>query len=297
MYFIRFEHLNTISIGFMNLEKTKIIPSNSIIQFREVTDMNSLIDLFHEQHIKLIKELFEDDRTPYLSPDEIKVLTPIEYSRRNIFCLGKNYLDHINEMKDITGVKGDIPEYPIYFSKTCYPSIGTGDDILLDRNITQSLDYEVELVIIIGKKGKNIDKKDAAQYIFGYTIGNDLSARDLQFKHVQWHKGKTLDTFTSLGPYILHKSLVNYPVDLSIKSYVNGDSRQSSRTSNMIFDIGHIISDLSQGVTLIPGDIIMTGTPSGVGMGFKPAKMLKDGDVVTCEIEKIGTLVNYVREV
>lgn len=297
MYFIRFEQHNKISIGFMNLAKTKVIPTNSIIQFREVTDMNSLIDIFQDEYVKLVEKLFDDERTPYLSPDEIRVLTPIEYARRNVFCLGKNYLDHINEMKHITGVKGNIPEYPIYFSKTCYPSIGTGEDVLLDLNVTQSLDYEVELVVIIGKKGKNIKKKDASQYIFGYTIGNDLSARDLQFRHVQWHKGKTLDTFTALGPYIIHKSSINYPVDLAIKSYVNGELRQSSRTSNMIFDIDYIISDLSQGVTLFPGDVIMTGTPSGVGMGFTPQKMLRDGDVVTCEVEKIGTLVNYVREI
>lgn len=297
MYFLRFKYHDSVSLGVMNMDKSKVVVLEDLkntIEVDSIKDMNDLIKSLKEDDIEKIN-LFIDQTADYLLIDDIEVLSPIEHSFRNLFCLGKNYVDHINEVKSMPNVKGDIPEYPIYFSKTCYPSIGPDDSIVIDESLTQSVDYEVELALIIGKEGKNIAKEDIFDHIFGYTIVNDVSARDLQMRHGQWHRGKSLDTFTPMGPYIIHKSQVSYPVDLDIKCWVNDELRQDSKTSKMIFDIDYIISDLSRSTTLYPGDIILTGTPAGVGMGFDPPKMLKNGDVVKCEIEEIGILSNSVK--
>jgi 2-keto-4-pentenoate hydratase/2-oxohepta-3-ene-1,7-dioic acid hydratase in catechol pathway len=156
------------------------------------------------------------------------------------------------------------------------------------------LDYEVELALIVGKKGKNILPEDALDYIFGYTIGNDVSVRNIQMKHTQWFKGKSFDTCCPLGPVIVTADEIAFPPDLAIRCLVNGEVRQDSRTTKLIFDLPTILSDLSSGITLYPGDVILTGTPAGVGMGFSPPRTLKPGDEVCCEIEHIGQLVNYV---
>ena len=157
-----------------------------------------------------------------------------------------------------------------------------------------SLDYEVELAVIIGKDAKNVRREDAYNYVFGYTILNDVSARNLQTRHKQWYFGKSLDGFTPIGPCIVTADEFENPPVLAIKSYVNGELRQNSSTELLLFDIAHIISELSQGMTLKAGTIIATGTPAGVGMGFEPPNFLKSGDTVTCEIEKIGTLTNRI---
>lgn len=168
------------------------------------------------------------------------------------------------------------------------------DKVIIPKDYSHNFDYEVELAVIIGKDGKDIPFEEAEDYIFGYTIGNDITVRDIQKKHIQWFKGKSLDTCTSIGPYIVHKSAIPFPVDLDISSKVNGEIRQKSNTKDLIFDIPTIISDLSKGLTLRAGDIILTGTPAGVGAGFKPPKYLKPGDIVECYIEKIGSLTNII---
>lgn len=198
------------------------------------------------------------------------------------------------EVKSLPGGKAAIPDHPIYFTKVADPVIGHMDKVLIPKDYTEKIDYEVELAIIIGKDGKDISPEDVESHIFGYTIGNDISARDVQTKHVQWFKGKSLDTFTPMGPWIVHKSEIEFPVELDIRCKVNNEIRQNSNTKNLIFDIPYIISDLSKGLTLRAGDIILTGTPAGVGIGFSPHKYLKSGDVVECFIEKIGTLVNVI---
>ncbi len=297
MYFLRFKYQDVINLGVMDMNRTKVVgleKLKSIINTDNIIDMNELIKSLKEEDIEKISD-FVNQTSDCLKIDDVKVLSPIEYSFRNLFCLGKNYVEHINEVQSMPNVKGDIPEHPIYFSKTCYPSIGPEDSIIIDESLTKSVDYEVELALIIGKEGKNISKENIVDHIFGYTIVNDISARDLQMRHGQWHRGKSLDTFTPMGPYIIHKSQVPYPVDLNIKCWVNDELRQNSKTSKMIFDIEYIISDLSKSTTLYPGDIILTGTPAGVGMGFNPPKMLKNGDIVKCEIEKIGVLTNKVK--
>lgn len=225
---------------------------------------------------------------------DLELKAPIPAPRRNIVCLGKNYEAHA---KELTGqiFSDQLPSYPIYFTKPDHTVIGDGENILLHENVTKRLDYEVELAVIIGKKGIDIPKEKAEDHIFGYTIANDVSARDLQKRHTQWYKGKSLTTHCPLGPWIVHKSVLPFPLSLEIKSYVNGELRQNANTEDLIFDIPAIISDLSKGYELRPGDIILTGTPAGVGMAMDPPYYLKTGDEVVCQIEKIGILRNTVK--
>ena len=209
--------------------------------------------------------------------------------------MGINYAAHAEESarykKEAFG--GERP-YPIYFSKRVHEAVADGGIIPAYENLVDSLDYEVELAVIIGKDAKNVRREDAYNYVFGYTILNDVSARNLQTRHKQWYFGKSLDGFTPIGPCIVTADEFENPPVLAIKSYVNGELRQNSSTELLLFDIAHIISELSQGMTLKAGTIIATGTPAGVGMGFEPPNFLKSGDTVTCEIEKIGTLTNRI---
>jgi len=275
----------------------KVIPINevfNVIGKSSVSSMNELIETFDEDIIQEIEIAISTNNFSGDALNSIKLIAPIPNPKRNVFCLGKNYVDHVNEIKMTKISDTNIPEFPIYFTKVASPAIGDGDNIKFSYEVTSQVDYEVELAIVIGKKGINIKPEDAEKYIFGYTIVNDVSARDLQGKHTQWFKGKSLDTFCPMGPYIVHKSEIPFPAELNIQSRINGQLRQDSNTEKLIFDIPYIISDLSKGLTLKPGDIICTGTPSGVGMGFTPPKVLKNGDVVECYIERIGKLVNRV---
>jgi 2-keto-4-pentenoate hydratase/2-oxohepta-3-ene-1,7-dioic acid hydratase in catechol pathway len=233
----------------------------------------------------------EDNSNIYsLKDPELKLLAPIPRPTKNIFCIGKNYVDHALEV----GSQDDIPEHPMVFSKTPTTVIGQNDTILRHKEVTDSLDYEGELAVVIGKKGKGISKEEAFDYVFGYTMINDITARDLQSRHKQFLIGKSLDTSCPMGPYFVHKSLIPNPHNLKIETKVNGEVRQSANTKLMIFDIPTLISTLSQGMTLEPGDIIATGTPAGVGKGFKPPRYLKEGDIVEIAIEELGTLRNKV---
>ncbi|MCT4633844.1 MAG: fumarylacetoacetate hydrolase family protein [Firmicutes bacterium] len=252
-----------------------------------------LIENFNEEKFALIEGLVGRGKFNHIEKDKIKFLSPIPYPKRNLFCLGKNYMEHAKEMDGKVG--SDIPEHPIYFSKIANPSVGDNDFIESHGQLTEMLDYEVELAVIIGKEGINIKKEDALDHVFGYTIANDISARDLQNYHVQWLKGKSLSTFCPLGPVVVLKDEIENPNNLDIKCWVNSDIRQESNTKNMIFDIPTIIEDLSREMVLNVGDIILTGTPAGVGMAFDPPKYLKKGDKIKCYIEKIGYLGNEVR--
>jgi 2-keto-4-pentenoate hydratase/2-oxohepta-3-ene-1,7-dioic acid hydratase in catechol pathway len=229
---------------------------------------------------------------------EVCLMAPIPKPRRNIFCVGKNYLDHVREIKDsklgeAQGSMANLPKFPVIFSKVPETVIGTGAGIESHPSATQEVDYEAELAVVIGKKGRGITKADAMKYVWGYTIINDISARDVQAKHVQFHVGKSFDTFCPMGPWLVSADELNER-DTSIKCWVNGDLRQDSTTELMIFDIPTIIESLSAGITLYPGDVIATGTPSGVGMGFKPPRFLRKGDQVKIEISGIGALENPI---
>ncbi len=279
--------MKLIHFLYKNVEYIGVIEENFIIPIDKINGkkIRTLIDVISEE---MIEVTYVDLKLTF---DEVNVLAPLKHPIRNVFCLGKNYKEHALELKDKIQTDENIPTHPIYFSKACYNLITSGDIIDGHFDITKMLDYEVELAIIISKEGKNIKKESAKDYIFGYTIANDISARDLQKNHMQWLKGKSLDTHLSIGPIVLKE---NRLIDFNIKAYVNDELRQDSHSSNMIFNIYEIIEDLSRGMTLYPGDIILTGTPEGVGMGFNPPKYLKKGDIVKCEIDKIGILENQV---
>lgn len=295
MYFLTYLFNKEEKIGI--LSKNKIIPLDIIynkLNLNPPTDMLSFIKTSNDSLIEKINNTAASMVNNSIELDQVKILAPIPYPENDVICLGKNYIDHAKEVMGLTSDNLDIPTQPIYFSKRANPAIGNNEIIMKHSSITDSVDYEVELAIIIGKDGINIKKEEAQDYIFGYTIANDISARNLQKKHIQWFKGKSLNTFCPMGPYIVHKSLIPFPVHLDIKCFINGELRQNSNTKNLIFDIPYIISDLSKGMKLNAGDIIMTGTPSGVGLGFKPFKFLKSGDKIECFIEGIGTLTNYI---
>ncbi len=296
MYFATYQYNAFSEGGVLNADKTKVIPLKTLGKMMGIPFPEQVIEfipLATNQLIQDIGQLIQDNPKSGITLEKIKLLAPIPKPNRNIFCVGKNYADHAKEIKNITTIK-DLPESPIYFSKL--PTSVTGPDtvILSHAKATKQIDYEVELAIIIGKSGINIPLDQAEDYVFGYTVANDITARDLQKKHSQWYKGKSLDTFCPLGPYIAHKSILPLPLKLDLTCKVNGDLRQHSNTSKMIFDINMIINDLSQGMTLLPGDIILTGTPAGVGFALDPPQFLKQGDQVQAEIEKIGILRNRI---
>lgn len=294
MRFVTYSYNKREYLGI--LKETGVVELNSVLSQigkTRVNSMNEFIGIYYDE-IKVIEEDMKHKKFDIIPLDKIEILAPIRNPRRNILCLGKNYVEHANEVKATAISKDGIPKAPIYFTKAVNECIGNDGEIRFSTEVTKKVDYEVELAVIIGKNGTNIKPEDAEEYIFGYTIINDVSARDLQSTHNQWFKGKSLDTFCPMGPSIVHKNEIPFPVELDINCKVNGEVRQNSNTKKLIFDIPYIISDLSKGFTLKTGDIISTGTPSGVGMGFKPEKLLKNGDVVECNIEKIGKLTNKV---
>lgn len=229
---------------------------------------------------------------------DVKLTAPLPKPRRNILCVGKNYHAHAREFAgsgfDSSAAAGDIPKVPIYFTKVPESVIGPNDAIQIPVGVSDAIDYEVELAVIIGKGGKGIAAKDAMQHVWGYTIINDVTARDWQSRHSQWFLGKSFDTFCPMGPWLVSADEFDGN-HTHVRCFVNGELRQSANTSDLIFNIATLIETVSAGITLYPGDIIATGTPVGVGIGFKPPKYLKSGDVVRLEIDGIGTLENPLR--
>jgi 2-keto-4-pentenoate hydratase/2-oxohepta-3-ene-1,7-dioic acid hydratase in catechol pathway len=226
----------------------------------------------------------------------VRLLAPIPHPVRNIFCVGKNYLDHAREFAgsgyEAGAVKGaEIDEYPAVFTKPASTVVGTGDTVSLHPHITSAVDYEVELTLVIGKGGRDIPAERAYDHIWGYTIINDVTARDRQRNHKQWFMGKALDTFCPMGPWITTADEVDAE-NLDVKCWVNGELRQNANTRDLIFNIPTLIATISAGLTLEPGDLIATGTPAGVGLGFNPSKFLKAGDEVSMSITGLGTLTN-----
>ncbi|MFC9599373.1 fumarylacetoacetate hydrolase family protein [Peribacillus butanolivorans] len=234
---------------------------------------------------QLIEQRGNDDAKFSLS--EVKFLPPIAQPEK-IICVGLNYIDHCKE----TGM--EPPTSPVIFSKYANAIVGHNDVIEIPIN-SKEVDFEAELAIVIGKKAKNVSEEEANDYVFGYTIMNDISARDLQFQDGQWSRGKTADTFAPIGPVVVTHDEVGDPHELAISLELNGEMMQDSNTSNLIFTVPQIISFLSQSMTLKPGDLIATGTPPGVGMGRNPKVWLKNGDRMNVSIERIGTLSNHVK--
>ena len=270
------------------------------LEFHLPSTMLELIDM-GDEIIPEINALLENTDPNDLqgftfSIEEITILAPIPKPRKNIIGIGLNYTEHVAESARTLDTSNELPQKPIIFSKPPTSVTATNTAILLNSNLTQQLDWEVELAVVIGKKGKYVDKKDALDYVFGYTVINDISARDCR-RAGQWIVSKGQDTFAPMGPIIVTKDEISNPHNLNLSLKVNGVEKQNSNTKFMLFDINALIEDLSIVFTLEPGDIIATGTPSGVGAGRNPQEWLWDGDVVEATVESIGTIVNTVKEV
>ncbi|MDT7661997.1 MAG: hypothetical protein QOG57_4599 [Pseudonocardiales bacterium] len=230
--------------------------------------------------------------------DGVELLAPIPVPRRNIFCVGKNYRDHVLEFGrsgyDQPDRSEDLPEYPVVFSKATTSVTGPYGDIDPHHGVTAELDYEAELGVIIGRGGRGITREQAFDHVWGYTIIDDFTARDLQRTHKQWLLGKSLDTHCPMGPYAVSADEITDVTALMVESRVNGEPRQSAPVKDLIFDIPELIATLSAGITLLPGDLIATGTPAGVGIGFDPPRFMVSGDVVEVSITGLGTQRNRI---
>lgn len=226
-----------------------------------------------------------------------RLCAPIPRPPKNVFCVGKNYHEHAKEFAGSGfdgGAKDVVPPFPVVFSKPHTAIIATGEPILGELDPTGGLDYEGELAVVIGKGGRGIRKADALKHVFGYTIVNDVTARHLQKRHSQWILGKGLDSFCPMGPAILTADEVPDPTTLVLTTWVNGEQRQKAPVADLIFDVPTLIEAISAAITLEPGDVIATGTPAGVGIGFSPPRFLAKGDVIRIEITGIGVLENAV---
>lgn len=259
-------------------------------------NMIELIEIVSSEDLASIRASIDKAGEDELIPlSEVQLLAPITRPIHDILCVGVNYKEHLEETKRwLKDENFEKPPKSIYFSKRAVEIIGPEADIVSRMDLDEELDYEAELAVIIGKRCKDVAPEDAEEVIFGYSVFNDLSARTLQRDHQQWSRGKGLDTFTAMGPVIVTKDEMPFPVNVDVISSVNGEERQHSNTALFLNDIPGIIADLSAGTTLEPGDIIATGTPSGVALGMKEPKFMKPGDVVTVEIPEIGQLTNYV---
>jgi len=258
------------------------------VSFLPYPDMNTLIETASPARLE------RGGETAPLA--DVTLLAPIPRPRQDVICLGMNYRDHEKEAAryDAEAFAKERPA-AVYFSKRVSRAGDPEGVIPRYEGLVERLDYEAELAVIIGKTAKNVRAAEAGDYIFGYTVLNDVSARDLQTGHKQWYFGKSLDGFTPMGPCVLTADEVPFPPALDISAGVNGQLRQSSNTRLLIHGIGEIMEELSAGMTLLPGTIIATGTPAGVGMGFDPPKFLEAGDEVACTIQGIGTLRSTVR--
>lgn len=229
----------------------------------------------------------------------VKLKAPVPLPLRNIMCVGKNYYEHAKEFSasgfdsSSTSAADAIPTAPIIFTKVPQSVIGPDEPIRYPTGVSDQLDYEAELAVIIGTGGRGISKADALKHVWGYTIVNDVTARDLQALHKQWFLAKSMDSFAPMGPWAVTADEVNL-ASAGIRCWVNGELRQDAKIADLIFDIPTLISTISAGITLMSGDIIATGTPAGVGIGFKPPRFLKKGDVVAMEVDGIGRLTNEV---
>ena len=274
-------------VGALTKDGAAIVPLS-------VPDMNTLIETMPLSALSSAVTAAEDSGASVALAD-VELLSPIPRPRQDMLCLGMNYKAHASEAaKYDAGAFTKEKPAAVYFSKRVSQAVAPGGAIQSHRELVERLDYEVELAVILGKTAKHVKAAEAGDYIFGYTILNDVSARDVQTGHKQWYFGKSLDGFTPMGPCIVTADEIAFPPALGISSTVNGELRQDSNTALFLNSIQEVLEELTAGMTLLPGTIIATGTPAGVGMGFDPPKFLKPGDTVSCTIEGIGTLTNPV---
>ncbi len=303
MKFLRFVVQGEPCLGLL-LDDDKVIALSELLAacpdhgLAEIpADMNELIGM-GEQAIARIQACLEKgvDGIKAQALADAQVLPPLKMSK-NVFCVGRNYREHIIEGNLARGRPANtFPEAIEFFSKPPTAVVGHGAAVHRYAELTDTLDYEVELAIVIGKRGKDISREDALQHVFGYTIVNDITARNLQQRHGQWLKGKGLDTTCPMGPVVVHRSAIANANNLDVSLTLNGELRQSDNTSSMIFSVETIIEQLSAGMTLEPGDVIATGTPKGVGYAMTPPNCLKVGDVVSASVQHVGTLTNTISD-
>jgi len=295
MKLVTFKRADRVSAGA--LIGDKVIDLASALSSAERN--SSAVDVItaNASQLQAVRDLLKGSSPgPAYPMADVKLLAPIPRPQKNVFCVGRNYKEHILEGARARGVQPSFPKVPEFFSKPYTTVIGPDDGIERHAKNTSQLDYEVELAVVIGKRIRDVSPADALASVFGYTIVNDVSARDAQFAHGQWFKGKSFDTFCPMGPCIVTADEFGDPSGHRIMLKVNGETRQDSTTADLLFSVADIVSALAASTTLEPGDIISTGTPSGVALGMTPQKWLQVGDVVEAEIEGIGRLRNTVVE-
>lgn len=275
-----------INYIYKEKEEVGVLLGQRLVRLEEFKDMIELIINIDQIDYKSL-----ENQADTIELSHVKLLSPITRPIHDIICVGKNYKDHILEMDS----SAEFQNFKLnYFSKRAGFILGHGQEIKARFDLDDRVDYESELALIIGKEGKEIKRDEVIDHIFGFSIFNDLSSRRIQMDHKQWFLGKSIDNYAAMGPCIVTKDEFNFPLEINVESKVNGQIRQSSNTSYMIRDIEDIIVELSKHIRLEMGDIISTGTPAGVGMGFNPPKFLKQGDTIECIIEGIGSLENRI---
>lgn len=298
-------------LTFLSEEKQKlgVLINDTVIDIEKLghktqntfpVSMLDLIDLGLDE-VKRIQTILDNANENVIAScslpyKEVTVLAPIPKPRKNIIGIGLNYTEHVAESARTLDTTGKLPQKPIIFSKPPTSVTATNTNILLNKNLTQQLDWEVELAVVIGKKGKYVSKSEALDHVFGYTVINDISARDCR-REGQWIVSKGQDTFAPMGPVLVTKDEIENPHNLNLSLKLNGIEKQNSNTKFLLFNINDLIEDLSTVFTLEPGDIIATGTPAGVGAGRSPQEWMWDGDVVEATVEGIGTITNTVKEI
>ncbi len=295
MRLVRFAAGSQAGLGVLSSDGKRVVPMAQDLARRSGSDMSGLISDWSAELRDRLGEAARAGEGPEL--DAVRLLAPLAPLRRNVFCVGKNYAEHVAEIErsGFVGHNQGPPPKPAIFTKATTAVIGPGDPIPAHADLTRALDYEGELAVVIGAGGCRIPAETAMDHVFGYTILNDVTARDLQRDHQQWFIGKSLDGFCPMGPAITTRDEVD-GTRLDVRCWVNGELRQESNTSRLITGIPALIATISAGITLLPGDVIATGTPQGVGAGFDPPRFLVPGDEVAIEIEGLGRLINRVSE-
>jgi 2-keto-4-pentenoate hydratase/2-oxohepta-3-ene-1,7-dioic acid hydratase in catechol pathway len=293
MHLVSVEYNQRVQFGVLH-DKQVYLPCLDSAWDPTITSMLSLIDA-GESAIEKLRALNAaiDDKS-LISIEKMRWLSPIPRPRQNIMCLGLNYVDHVEETSQAKQQEVKLPRSPIVFTKAANSMNGPFDDIAIDLNVSAKMDWEAELGVVLGKTGTSIPISNALDYVFGYTVINDVTARDRQKWHKQFFIGKSFTGSCPMGPVIVTADEIDDPQNLRLRSWVNGQIKQDSNTKYQIFDIANVISVLSQGMQLEAGDIIATGTPSGVGYARTPPEYLMPGDVVECEVEQIGRIKNRI---
>ncbi len=297
MRLVTFTHNGADKIGALNAE-TNTITDFTTADSSLPTTMQALIESGRDGLVQAQAAIDGESEEARLNADDVVLKAPIPDPRRDVMAVGRNYHEHAQEFHDsgfdATSGATAVPDDPIIFTKATTSVSGPFDPIPAYLDPTNSTDYEGELAVIIGTKGRGIPKADAFNHVYGYTTSNDVTARTLQHQHKQWFIGKGLDGYCPMGPVLLTADEAGHPDTFNLRTEVNGELRQNSSCSALIFDIPTLIETISSGITLLPGDIIVTGTPVGVGIGFKPPLFLKKGDIVRVDISPIGAIENLV---